>query len=194
MALPLPDCKRTEGVLQKGWPVTWQGGPSPALLGFITREICLASTKELTDPTGYQPSRKSSMRLSLWYAILSRLTGGIPTEPGENRTSKPVLNLRLAVALLACWAVAGCASQNGGPAVASISNIEVGMTEGQVLSILGQPRVRESYGGTSFLFYADTAGTSIPIAIVDGRVTSIGRGAYDIVVRSQTQTAGSVRR
>jgi len=112
----------------------------------------------------------------------------------ENWTSKTVLNLRVAVALLAFLAVAGCAGANGGSTVASISNIEVGMTEGQVLSILGQPRARESFGGTSFLFYADTAGTSIPIAIVDGRVTSIGRAAYDIVVRSQAQSTGSVRR
>jgi len=110
-----------------------------------------------------------------------------------NRT-KLVLNFRLAVALLAFLAIAGCAGANGGPTVANISNIEVGMTEGQVLSILGQPRARETYGGTSFLVYADAAGTSIPIAIVDGRVTSIGRAAYDIVVRSQAQTTGSVRR
>jgi len=98
------------------------------------------------------------------------------------------------VALVAFLAVAGCAGAKSGPTTANISKIEVGMTESQVVSIVGQPRTRETYGGTSFLIYADDAGTSIPIALVDGRVTSIGRAAYDIVVRSQAQTTGSVRR
>src|SRR5262249_62241566 len=83
----------------------------------------------------------------------------------ENWTSKTVLNLRVAVALLAFLAVAGCAGANGGSMVASISNIEVGMTEGQVLSILGPPRARGRFCGTSFLFFAGTAGTSTPSRI-----------------------------
>jgi len=105
-----------------------------------------------------------------------------------------VLNSRLAIALVAFLAVVGCAGVKSSSTTASISKIEVGMTETQVLSIVGQPRTRETYGGTTFLIYADDAGTSIPIAFVDGRVTSIGRAAYDIVVRSQAQTTGSVRR
>jgi len=104
-----------------------------------------------------------------------------------------VLNSRLALALVVSLLVAGCGGANSGPSTASINNIEIGMTESQVLSIMGQPRKRETYGGTSFLIYGDDAGP-IPIGIVGGRVTSIGRGAYDIVVRSQAQTTGSVRR
>ena len=105
-----------------------------------------------------------------------------------------MLNSRLAVALVAFLAVAGCAGAKSSPTSDSISKIEVGMTESQVLSIMGQPRKRETYGGTSFLLYGDDAGPSFPIGIVGGRVTSIGHAAYDIVVRSQAQTTGSVAR
>jgi hypothetical protein len=98
------------------------------------------------------------------------------------------------VVLAALLALAGCAGAKGGRTTANVGNIDVGMTEGQVLSIAGQPQKRETYGGTSFLIYADDAGNSIPVAIVDGRVTSIGHAAYDIVVRSQGQSTGSVRR
>src|SRR5215510_9148508 len=100
------------------------------------------------------------------------------------------------LALITLVVAAGCAGDtSSGPSTASINNIEVGMTESQVLSILGQPQKREAYGGTSFLFYTDTRGASVPVAIVGGRVTSIGRAAYDIVVRSQAQQPnGSVQR
>jgi len=40
------------------------------------------------------------------------------------------------VALLACVAVAACAGANNSSTTASISNIEIGMTESQVLSIM----------------------------------------------------------
>lgn len=103
-----------------------------------------------------------------------------------------VSNFRLALALVASLAVAGCAAGNSA-ATASISNIDVGMTESQVLSIMGQPRKRETYGGTSFLIYGDDAAGGVPIGIVGGRVTSIGRAAYDIVVRSQAQLTGTAR-
>jgi outer membrane protein assembly factor BamE (lipoprotein component of BamABCDE complex) len=73
------------------------------------------------------------------------------------------------------------------PTRADVSNVAVGMTQNQVLSILGQPQKRESYGPTEFLFYTSSFGADIPIAIVDGKVTSIGRAAYDIVVRSKSQ-------
>jgi hypothetical protein len=161
-----------------------------ALKVYHERKIALATTKDPTDLA--KALTLNPVELLMRHPCAD--DGKHRYRSRRNRTEKPVLNLRLAVALLAFLAVAGCAGANGSSTVASISNIEVGMTEGQVLSILGQPRVRESYGGTSFLFYADTAGTSIPIAIVDGRVTSIGRAAYDIVVRSQAQSTGSVRR
>jgi len=47
--------------------------------------------------------------------------------------------------------------------------------------------MREAYGPTEFLFYTSSHGTSVPIAIVDGKVTSMGRAAYEIVVKSKTQ-------
>ena len=88
--------------------------------------------------------------------------------------------------------LAGCASGGSETARADVSNAAVGMTQSQVVSILGEPRKRESYGPTEFLFYTSTYGTEVPIAIVDGKVTSIGRAAYDIVVRAkQSDTTGA---
>lgn len=90
--------------------------------------------------------------------------------------------IMLGIALLQ---LAGCAATTNS---ANIFNVEVGMTQSQVLSMLGQPQKREAYGGTEFLFYVNDAGGSIPIAIVEDRVTSIGRAAYDVVVRSKAQS------
>jgi hypothetical protein len=74
---------------------------------------------------------------------------------------------------------------------AKLMNVEVGMTQTQVLSILGEPQRREPYGGTEFLIYPLSASGGaqdfMPIAIVDGRVTGIGRNIYDNVVRSKSQ-------
>jgi outer membrane protein assembly factor BamE (lipoprotein component of BamABCDE complex) len=61
------------------------------------------------------------------------------------------------------------------------------MTQSQVLSILGQPQKREAYGPTEFLFYTSRYGADVPVAIVDGKVTSIGQAASDIVVSSKAQ-------
>ena len=71
-------------------------------------------------------------------------------------------------------------------------DVEVGMTQNQVVSILGEPRMREAYGGTEFLIYRtgshSTPDELMPIAIVNGRVTGIGRNVYDNVVRSKAQS------
>ena len=82
--------------------------------------------------------------------------------------------------------LAGCAAANSG--ATNVTNVEVGMTQNQVLALLGQPKMREAYGGTEFLFYPNDAGVSVPLALVEGRVTSIGRAAYDVVVRSKMQS------
>ena len=87
--------------------------------------------------------------------------------------------------------LAGCATESSGATRSDVSNVEVGMTQTQVLSILGQPQMREAYGPTEFLLYTSSYGTSVPIAIVEGKVTSVGRAAYDIVARSKTQSAST---
>jgi hypothetical protein len=85
--------------------------------------------------------------------------------------------------------LAGCATASGTPdASANISNVEIGMTQEQVLLILGQPKLREAYGGTEFLIY-DVGSSGMPIAIVNGRVTGIGRNVYDLV-RSASRSDG----
>ena len=98
-----------------------------------------------------------------------------------------MINLRSIAIWLALSQLPGCAAGNGATG-ADVSNVEVGMTQSQVLSILGQPRMREAYGPTEFVFYPNSSGSNVPIAIVDGKVTSIGRAAYDIVVRSRAQS------
>jgi hypothetical protein len=90
--------------------------------------------------------------------------------------------------------VSGCSGNRSSNAGAGLMNVEIGMTESQVLAIMGQPQRRESHGGTEFLIYATENDNKaallnfIPIAIVDRRVTGIGRHVYDHVVRSKTQS------
>jgi outer membrane protein assembly factor BamE (lipoprotein component of BamABCDE complex) len=96
--------------------------------------------------------------------------------------------LRSAVLWFALLQLPGCASDSSGATSVDVSNVAVGMAQSQVLSILGQPQMREAYGPTEFLFYTNSSGSNVPIAIVDGKVTSIGRAAYDIVVRSKAQS------
>jgi outer membrane protein assembly factor BamE (lipoprotein component of BamABCDE complex) len=98
-----------------------------------------------------------------------------------------MFNLRSAVLWIALLQLSACATESSGATSIDVSNVAVGMTQSQVLSILGQPKMREAYGPTEFLFYTSSYGTNIPIAIVDGKVTSIGRAAYEIVVRSKAQ-------
>jgi outer membrane protein assembly factor BamE (lipoprotein component of BamABCDE complex) len=102
-----------------------------------------------------------------------------------------MLFLRCAVLWVVLLQLANCAGESS-EAKVDVSNVEVGMTQSQVLSILGQPQIREAYGPTEFLFYPSSSGSNVPIAIVDGKVTSIGRAAYDIVVRSKAQSGGNV--
>jgi outer membrane protein assembly factor BamE (lipoprotein component of BamABCDE complex) len=90
--------------------------------------------------------------------------------------------------------VGGCSGNRSSNAGAGLMNVEIGMTESQVLAIMGQPQRRESHGGTEFLIYAIENDNKaallnfIPIAIVDRRVTGIDLHVYDQVVRSMTQS------
>jgi outer membrane protein assembly factor BamE (lipoprotein component of BamABCDE complex) len=99
-----------------------------------------------------------------------------------------MFNLRSIVIWIALSQLPGCAADSSGATGVDVSNVAVGMTQSQVVSILGQPQMREAYGPTEFLFYPNSSGSNVPIAIVDGKVTSIGRAAYDIVVRSKAQS------
>ena len=68
------------------------------------------------------------------------------------------------------------------------------MAQKEVLAIMGEPHRRETYGSTEFLVYPSNDGDKtalldyVPIAIVAGRVTGLGRNLYNTVVRSKTQT------
>ena len=86
----------------------------------------------------------------------------------------------------------GCSETSSNDAGARLLDLEVGMTQTQVVAILGEPQRRETYGGTEFLIYPTGPNSSalnfMPIAVVDGRVTGIGRNIYDNVVRSKAQS------
>ena len=88
-------------------------------------------------------------------------------------------------------ACSGSASRNP---EANLLNVEAGMTESQVLAVMGQPQRRERHGGTEFLIYANDSSSQvalvdfIPIAMVDGRVTGIGRQVYDHILRSERES------
>jgi hypothetical protein len=75
---------------------------------------------------------------------------------------------------------------------------KVGMSQNQVVAILGEPQRRETYEGTEFLIYpTDSGGGALnfmPIAIVGERVTGIGRNVYDNVVRSKAQSDLAARK
>lgn len=100
-----------------------------------------------------------------------------------------MFRLRSALLWFALSLLAGCAGESSGATRPDVSDVDVGMTQSQVLSILGQPQMREAYGPTEFLFYPGSSGSTVPVAIVDGKVTSIGRAAYEIVVQSKAQSA-----
>jgi outer membrane protein assembly factor BamE (lipoprotein component of BamABCDE complex) len=70
-------------------------------------------------------------------------------------------------------------------------NVEVGMSRQEVLTILGQPQRQETYGSTEFLIYSNDGSSNValinftPIAVVEGRVTGIGRQLYDAVAHAK---------
>jgi hypothetical protein len=113
---------------------------------------------------------------------------------GEAYVPKPGFNVRSAavwIALLLMIQETGCSENSSNNAGARLMEVEVGMNQSQVVSILGEPQRRETYGGTEFLIYPTGSEASaqnfMPIAIVGGRVTGIGRNIYDNVVRSKAQ-------
>jgi hypothetical protein len=97
--------------------------------------------------------------------------------------------LLTALALL----VVGCSGHGNIMKSTELAKVEIGMDQKEVLAIMGEPQRRETYGSTEFLIYPGDDGDKtalldyIPIAIVDGRVTGLGRNLYNTVVRSKTQ-------
>ena len=141
-----------------------------------------------------QPDRRTmaclghpTVALSIQWTCLDNDTALSVAKNVGLRVDRIMLVLRSAVVWVMLLHLTGCAGTTGG----NVTDIEVGMSQNQVISILGQPRMREAYGETEFLFYTGSTGNSIPIAIVGGRVTSIGQAAYDIVVRSSAQSNGT---
>jgi hypothetical protein len=126
---------------------------------------------------------------ALWKVRRTMPVGG--TRSRRIKTGFQTLGAMLAVtvALLA----SGCSGNRSTDVGAGLMNVEIGMTESQVLATMGQPQRRESHGATEFLIYATENDNKtalinfIPIAMVDKRVTGIGRHVYDHVVRSKAQ-------
>ena len=93
--------------------------------------------------------------------------------------------------------LSGCSGSANRDPAANLLNVEAGMTESQVLAIMGPPQRRERHGGTEFLIYASDNSNKvalvdfIPIAMVDGRVTGIGRRVYDHILQSESESQKS---
>ena len=89
--------------------------------------------------------------------------------------------------------VVGCSGHGNIMKSTELAKVEIGMDQKEVLAIMGEPQRRERYGSTEFLIYPGDDGDKtalldyMPIAIVDGRVTGLGRNLYNTVVRSKTQ-------
>jgi hypothetical protein len=115
------------------------------------------------------------------------------SDPRVGRVRK-ARNLRVLAVIALLSVIAGCSEKGSVTAAAKVLSVEVGMTQNEVLAIMGPPQRRETRGGTEFLIYPSGGASEaaalnfVPIAIVDGRVTGIGRNLYDAVVRAKAQT------
>lgn len=69
--------------------------------------------------------------------------------------------------------------------------LTVGMTEAQVVELLGQPPKRERWGNTQFLLFEtnymsfSSSGRYTPVALVDGKVVSWDQAYYEKTVRAR---------
>ena len=102
---------------------------------------------------------------------------------------------RGAVTVALCLALAGCAEAM--QQVESMSRSEdskrlaVGMTEAQVVALLGQPPKRERWGSTQFLMFEtnylsfNSSGRYTPVALVEGKVVSWDQAYYERIVRAR---------
>ena len=104
-----------------------------------------------------------------------------------------MFNLRSAAlwsAMASLNLIAGCAENNPKDGGSKLMSVEIGMSRSQVLAIAGEPQSKETHGATEFLIYPTGSSSYdvLPIAIVDGRVTGIGRNLYDNVVRSKMKS------
>jgi hypothetical protein len=96
-----------------------------------------------------------------------------------NRPAGAVILILAAAMVSGCWQV-----QSGVNAFNTI-RLHEGMTRDEVITTMGKPQLRETYGKTEFLIYRTDfpVGTEkvdfTPIALVNGKVTGWGRQFYD---------------
>jgi len=103
--------------------------------------------------------------------------------------------LRLFVLLAALALLPGCgiySSVRASMRNDDLMKLQVGMSRGDVIRVMGEPQKREMYGNEEYLLYKtaneDFVGESVnytPVAILDGRVVGWGRNYYDNAVRSK---------
>ena len=103
---------------------------------------------------------------------------------------KQILLMIVAVALVGCAVTPGYdnAANN-----ANTAKLSIGMTKAQVLDIMGQAAMNESYktksgGVMEFLMYANTFPQRrdshwTPICIIDGKLEGWGRNFYDDTIK-----------
>jgi hypothetical protein len=98
---------------------------------------------------------------------------------------------RAAILIGLALLIGGCSSGGASVQMTNLTMVERGMTRAEVVAIMGEPKRKEVHGSTEFLMYpserSETAVLDfIPVAMVDGKVTGVGRNLYDTVVRAKT--------
>jgi hypothetical protein len=92
---------------------------------------------------------------------------------------------------------AGCAEMQYGVNSFNTMRLHVGMSREEVISTMGKPQIRESYGKTEFLIYRTdfpaSSGTAdfTPVAVMNGKVTGWGRDYYDETRNKRVQASAS---
>jgi len=93
--------------------------------------------------------------------------------------------------------LAGCAEWQYGVNSLNTLRLQVGMSRDEVITTMGKPQIRESYGKTEFLIYRTdfpaSSGTAdfTPVAVVNGKVTGWGRDFYDETRKKRVQVSAN---
>lgn len=97
--------------------------------------------------------------------------------------------MKLALVLM-CGLLAGCNAVIGDINKSRLnSSVQVGMSRGDLIKVMGNPEKREAYGETEFLLYRtaenvyDELGLT-PVAVIDGKVAGWGRNYYTNAIKA----------
>ena len=99
--------------------------------------------------------------------------------------------------IVAASLLASCAEWQYGVNSFNTLRLHVGMSRDEVITTMGKPQIRESYGKTEFLIYRTdfpaSSGTAdfTPVAIVSGKVSGWERDFYDETRKKRVQVSAN---